>query len=217
MTTKKINFDADARARGLTRVGHELWLVPDKPIKFTNALPVRTSQSVAACAALNLTYWSDHPVSDMVWATDFQGRFHEVRLDRKTQTSAHFCGRSTRFTPEGKVLDTKDCSDAGKTASWQTAVTPQALCEQLNGEWTNYVEPSKLTAAERRTAKARNEAKAAQRDAEIDDLIQRSYEKIKATKPPRRKAAAPKVSSTDSEIDQWADALAAEILGEQAS
>ncbi len=208
--SKKIDYEANARYWGLTNTGRDLRLTAHPPIRFGRTLPNRTAQSVAACAVLDLTYWSDHPQTGMVWATDFHGRFHEVRLDRRAQTSSHVCGRSHRLTPEGSIRDTESCSEAGRTASWLTAATPQELCEQLNGEWVNYVEPTKLTAAERRHAKARNAAKAAQRDAEMEQFHDRAYQKAKAA--PRKRA-----QSDDTAAEDWAASLVAELLGEEAS
>lgn len=43
-----------------------------------------TLGKMAACNALGLSYWSDHPVTGCMWAVDDNQRPHVVRWYRKT-------------------------------------------------------------------------------------------------------------------------------------
>lgn len=47
-----------------------------------------TREAMAACAAVGLTYWSDHPTAGMVWAVDDDQHAHPVHIDRKHGTAA---------------------------------------------------------------------------------------------------------------------------------
>lgn len=47
-----------------------------------------TREAMAACAAVGLTYWSDHPTAGMVWAVDSDQHAHPVHIDRKHGTAA---------------------------------------------------------------------------------------------------------------------------------
>ena len=60
-----------------------MWSAPRR----TTMVSTRMAESVAACAAFGLSYWSDAPGRNVLWAADFQGGFHQVRIDRKQQRS----------------------------------------------------------------------------------------------------------------------------------
>lgn len=42
-----------------------------------------TREAMVACAAVGLSYWSDHPTAGHVWAVDAHQTAHPVRIDRK--------------------------------------------------------------------------------------------------------------------------------------
>jgi hypothetical protein len=111
----KIDYLKDARERGLTLVGHELRLVPHKPVKFGTKVPAKTLDGVAACAALGLSFWSDHPERNTVWAADFDGNYHAVYID--------------------KNYNRVKCLTDGRSAEWhgETPATAAALFTMLGG------------------------------------------------------------------------------------
>jgi len=82
-------------------------------------IPIRTRQAVAACAALDLTYWCGHSTHS-VWAVDDNQRFHTVRIDRKAGASSHSCYDS-------------DCGEY-RTASWVTPAGAAELFAMLGGD-----------------------------------------------------------------------------------
>lgn len=91
-------------------------------------MPIRTREAVAACAALDLTYWCDHS-TNLVWAVDDNQRFHTVRLDRKTGVSSHNCFESGKHSANGALIGPISCGDeSGRSASW---VTPDNTEEVL--------------------------------------------------------------------------------------
>jgi hypothetical protein len=61
-------------------------------------LPKGTRERLAACEAIGLTYWSDHPARNCVWAIDDQQRAHVVRID--PGTAQHVCGRTSPVAVE---------------------------------------------------------------------------------------------------------------------
>jgi hypothetical protein len=77
-------------------------------------IPKRTLENIAACAAVGLSYWSEAPGVNRLWAVDDKTRkAHEVRIDRKA----------------GKALG----NDGWKT--WEVAPTMNALALQLEPNW----------------------------------------------------------------------------------
>jgi hypothetical protein len=54
-------------------------------------LPKRTRECLAACQAVGLHYWSDHPLAHHVWAVDDHQQAHVVRV-RRDGTAQHVCG-----------------------------------------------------------------------------------------------------------------------------
>lgn len=47
-----------------------------------------TLGKMAACEALSLSYWADHPAPNCVWAVDDNQQAHVVRVYRKTGEAA---------------------------------------------------------------------------------------------------------------------------------
>lgn len=54
-------------------------------------LTKRTRERLAACEAVNLHYWADHPSAGHVWAVDGHQRAHVVRISRSASTAQHVC------------------------------------------------------------------------------------------------------------------------------
>lgn len=129
-----IDYLKDARARGLSMVGNRLVLKPWTPPKRSTGVPGKTLESVAACAALDLTYWADHPQSSLVWAVDDQGRAHEVEVDRKTGVARHYCGKNKRFGPKGQLLDSQPCAEVGRRESWAKPETMTDMFAMLGSD-----------------------------------------------------------------------------------
>lgn len=80
--------------------------------------PVRTATWIAACAAVDLTFWSDSPIPRTVWATDDDQRFHLVRVNDATDrpTAQHCCG-DAKYRAGMEPIDYCD----GSTIAWEFA------------------------------------------------------------------------------------------------
>jgi hypothetical protein len=52
----------------------------------------QTRERLAACEAVSLHYWADHPQANHFWAVDDAQHVHVVRISRKTGTARHVCG-----------------------------------------------------------------------------------------------------------------------------
>jgi hypothetical protein len=57
-------------------------------------LPKSTRERLAACEAVGLHYWADHPAGRHVRAIDGHQQAHVVRIHREDGTGQHVC-RST--------------------------------------------------------------------------------------------------------------------------
>lgn len=81
--------------------------------------PVRTATWIAACAAVDMTFWSDSPIRSTVWATSDDQRFHLVRVNDATDrpTAVHACGDATMYRAGVEPIDY--C--AGGTIAWEFA------------------------------------------------------------------------------------------------
>jgi hypothetical protein len=86
--------------------GASFW--PREDYTKQRAIPPRTRESIAACAALGLSYWSEAPGINRLWAIDGQQEAHEVRIDRKNGKVEGYdvrigpglgCRREAFFTP----------------------------------------------------------------------------------------------------------------------
>ena len=97
----------------------------------TKNMAVRTRESIAACHALGLGFWSGHPSPNTMWAVDDAGRPHEVRIIRSKmgQAAEHFCGKSYRHDADGKIRDVIPCADAGRRKSF---IVPSTLNDTIN-------------------------------------------------------------------------------------
>jgi hypothetical protein len=51
----------------------------------------RTRERLAACHAVGLHFWADHPLPNHVWAVDDHQRAHVVRINRDVSTALHAC------------------------------------------------------------------------------------------------------------------------------
>ena len=58
----------------------------------------RTLERVAACEAVGLSYWSNHPAANHVWAVDDHQLAHVVRVGRGDQPAEHICQASSAET-----------------------------------------------------------------------------------------------------------------------
>ena len=58
-------------------------------------LPRRTREALAACEAVGLMFWADHPWPRQVWAVDDHQRVHVVRIGRDASTVQHMCQASS--------------------------------------------------------------------------------------------------------------------------
>ena len=54
-------------------------------------LPKRTREALAACQAIGLHYWADHPQAHHLWAVDDHQQAHAVRVSRRDGTAQHVC------------------------------------------------------------------------------------------------------------------------------
>jgi hypothetical protein len=59
-------------------------------------------ERLAACEAVGLHYWSDHPASSHFWAVDDHQQAHSVRINRKTGTAQHVCCREASSDEAGQ-------------------------------------------------------------------------------------------------------------------
>lgn len=74
-----------------------------------------TAERIAACASVGLHFWSDSPITNTVWASGDDRRFHLVRLDRVTRTAHHVCG--LRYELPG-MLETRRCWHGRSLGQW---------------------------------------------------------------------------------------------------
>ena len=62
---------------------------------MTRQLPRRTREALAACEAVGLMFWADHPRPRHVWAVDDRHRAHVVRAGRDDRPAQHVCQASS--------------------------------------------------------------------------------------------------------------------------
>jgi len=55
----------------------------------------RIRKRLAACEAVDLDYWADHPQKNHVWAVDDDQRAHVVRIGSSASTIQHVCQMSS--------------------------------------------------------------------------------------------------------------------------
>ena len=54
-------------------------------------IPARTRENVAACAAVGLSFWSEAPLPNGMWAVDESQHAHLVKVDRRAQHAYVAC------------------------------------------------------------------------------------------------------------------------------
>ena len=59
-------------------------------------LPKRTREALAACEAVGLMFWSDHPKPKHVWAVDDHQQAHVVHIHRDAGTAEQCAGAQLR-------------------------------------------------------------------------------------------------------------------------
>ncbi|MBV8178644.1 MAG: hypothetical protein JOY55_19835 [Mycobacterium sp.] len=83
------DLDESLRFYGLRRAadGSHTWIRRQAP-RPESAIPARTLENLAACAALGLAYWSEAPGANRLWAIDDDRQPHQVTIDRRCQTAS---------------------------------------------------------------------------------------------------------------------------------
>jgi hypothetical protein len=61
-------------------------------------LPKSTIERLAACEAVGLSYWADHPTRNCLWAIDNDRRAHVARM--AAGAAQHVCGNATPVAVE---------------------------------------------------------------------------------------------------------------------
>lgn len=197
MAVKKIDYMENARYWGMTLVGNELRLV-DKPVSYTNNLPVKTRDKIKACSTIGLTYWADHPGKACVWATDFHRRWHVVKIDYKNREVEHYCGKSDAL---GHVHGSTKCVETGRREGFFACENLQIAALELAIPTLDDMEQHRVlsdiwhstpvffnpldwgpnhTISETKVRKTRLEAKTALRDAEMDKLTSTATAAVRA-------------------------------------
>ena len=74
-------------------------------------LSKRTLARLAACEAVNLHYWADHPSAGHVWAMDEHQRAHVVRISRSAGTAQHVCRAASSD-------ETEQCAGAAEAVAY---------------------------------------------------------------------------------------------------
>lgn len=102
------------------------------------AIPKRTQENIAACAAVGLSYWSEGYAPNLLWAVDdTTRRAHQVRIDRKAGKAEHHCHTTGRYDPKTqrpRPDSEQSCgSECGRTEKWSIARTQDELALQLEG------------------------------------------------------------------------------------
>lgn len=94
--SSKVNMNIDETLNHLgmkRRKDGSSWIVPDKGMRPTAkpaAIPLRTRENVAACEALGLSFWSEHPQPGVLWAVDDHQQAHAVKIDRRRGLSYRY-------------------------------------------------------------------------------------------------------------------------------
>lgn len=77
------------------------WAPVPRPT-YTGTIPKRTLENIAACQALGLTYWSEAPGNNTLYAVDDQQVPHLVSINRNLGVAYGACDKATRYNPETK-------------------------------------------------------------------------------------------------------------------
>lgn len=97
-------------------------------------VPKRTLENIAACVALGLSYWSEAPGANMIYAADTDQRAHRVRIDRRAGTAEHRCLDTIRIDPDTQLPrdgSKRECDTALCTASWAIPSTMDVLMNAM--------------------------------------------------------------------------------------
>lgn len=123
---KPSDFTKDAAYWNLSLVGPQLHI---KHVDYRRRadLPARTRRNIAICAAVGLTFWSEHPETGGLWAADFEGGFHELRVSEKYKTVKHVCG-DWNNTQMDRI---KTCTVSGPTVGWDMPADSEAALTLL--------------------------------------------------------------------------------------
>lgn len=70
-----------------------------------------TCERLAACEAVGLFYWADHPAAGHVWAVDDHQQAHVVRIRRDGGTSQHVCRAQL-------LVDEEQCTGGGEVVRY---------------------------------------------------------------------------------------------------
>lgn len=95
-TEPQFTLDAEARARGLTRRGRDLVLVPHTPItRFTAGLPKPTQRAITDAAECGFAYIGAVGLTGYAWAIDDRRDYHATHSTTRggVRQSRHACGR----------------------------------------------------------------------------------------------------------------------------
>jgi hypothetical protein len=74
-------------------------------------LPRRTCEALAACEAVGLMFWADHPRAGHAWAVDDHQRVHVVRIGRSASTAQHVCQASFEAEPCAGYTELEEGAD----------------------------------------------------------------------------------------------------------
>lgn len=132
-TTTKADLNVSHRFFGLTRR-------PDGSAHLTSTgsapkrgkVPVRVCESVAACAAVGLNYWSEAPGPGGVWAVDGAQQAHLVKVDRREHRVTVVCG-------PGRSLAAADhsCQYRGREETYDVPKTNDDLAALMCNDTVN--------------------------------------------------------------------------------
>ncbi|MGD9622172.1 MAG: hypothetical protein AB7G47_19290 [Mycolicibacterium sp.] len=87
----KIDLDKTLRFFGMTRRADGSAQLSAPTNRRQTVAPVRTRENVAACAAVGLSFWSEAPVPNGIWAVDSTQRAHLVKVDRRAHRAYVAC------------------------------------------------------------------------------------------------------------------------------
>jgi hypothetical protein len=78
------------------------------------------AERIAACASVGLHYWADSPLTNTVWASGDDRRYHLVQIDRTLGRAHHVCGR--RYELPGMYVST--CPGSTVSGVWPSVADP---------------------------------------------------------------------------------------------
>lgn len=87
----KADLNETLRFFGLTRRADGSVRLSAPTNRPQTVAPARTRENVAACAAVGLSFWSEAPVPNGMWAVDATQRAHLVKVDRRAHRAYVAC------------------------------------------------------------------------------------------------------------------------------